>query len=87
MNTGHSVVGKNVRKVDGVKLVTGKPAFTDDVQLPGLLDEVPTVCLESLEVGVPRRRLHAAPLPAAELLKLGLLCRREILEEKHSSSR
>jgi putative selenate reductase molybdopterin-binding subunit len=37
MNTKHSVVGKNVRKVDGVKLVTGKPAFTDDIQLPGML--------------------------------------------------
>jgi len=35
MNT--SVVGKNLRKVDGVKLVTGGAAFTDDVQLPGLL--------------------------------------------------
>jgi putative selenate reductase molybdopterin-binding subunit len=30
-------VGKNVRKVDGVKLVTGRPAFTDDIHLPGLL--------------------------------------------------
>ena len=30
-------VGQNVRKVDGVKLVTGAPAFTDDAQLPGLL--------------------------------------------------
>ena len=32
-----SVVGKNVRKVDGLKLVTGSPAFTDDVYLPGML--------------------------------------------------
>src|SRR5579872_5442730 len=32
-----SVVGKNVRKVDGVKLVTGAPAFTDDIQLTGML--------------------------------------------------
>jgi putative selenate reductase molybdopterin-binding subunit len=32
-----SVVGKNLRKVDGVKLVTGGAAFTDDIQLPGLL--------------------------------------------------
>jgi putative selenate reductase molybdopterin-binding subunit len=31
------VVGKNVRKVDGVKLVTGRPAFADDVHIPGLL--------------------------------------------------
>ena len=31
------VVGKNLRKVDGVKLVTGAPAFTDDVHLPGML--------------------------------------------------
>jgi putative selenate reductase molybdopterin-binding subunit len=37
MTTGHSVVGQNVRKVDGVKLVTGRPAFTDDIHLPGLL--------------------------------------------------
>jgi putative selenate reductase molybdopterin-binding subunit len=35
MNT--SVVGKNLRKVEGVKLVTGAPAFTDDIQLPGML--------------------------------------------------
>jgi putative selenate reductase molybdopterin-binding subunit len=35
MNT--SVVGKNLRKVDGVKLVTGRAAFTDDIQLPGML--------------------------------------------------
>jgi putative selenate reductase molybdopterin-binding subunit len=32
-----AIVGKNVRKVDGYKLVTGGAAFTDDVQLPGLL--------------------------------------------------
>src|SRR5664279_5616091 len=31
------VVGRNVRKVDGVKLVTGGAAFTDDIQLPGML--------------------------------------------------
>ena len=31
------VVGHNVRKVDGVKLVTGGAAFTDDVHLPGML--------------------------------------------------
>src|ERR1017187_3264277 len=31
------VVGRNVRKVDGVKLVTGGAAFTDDVQIPGML--------------------------------------------------
>jgi putative selenate reductase molybdopterin-binding subunit len=33
----NAVVGKNVRKVEGVKLVTGRPAFTDDIQLPGML--------------------------------------------------
>jgi len=33
MNT----VGHNVRKVDGVKLVTGRPAFTDDIHIPGML--------------------------------------------------
>ena len=32
-----TTVGQNVRKVDGVKLVTGAPAFTDDIQLQGLL--------------------------------------------------
>jgi putative selenate reductase molybdopterin-binding subunit len=32
-----SVVGKNLRKVDGVQLVTGEPAFTDDIQMPGML--------------------------------------------------
>jgi len=37
MNNGRLVVGHNLRKVDGVKLVTGRPAFTDDIQLPGLL--------------------------------------------------
>lgn len=31
------VVGQNERKVDGVKLVTGGAAFTDDVYLPGML--------------------------------------------------
>src|SRR5579871_2875101 len=37
MIDGHNVVGKNVRKVDGVKLVTGKPAFTDDIEMSGML--------------------------------------------------
>ncbi len=32
-----AVVGQNVRKVDGTKLVTGGAAFTDDIHLPGLL--------------------------------------------------
>jgi putative selenate reductase molybdopterin-binding subunit len=32
-----NVVGQNLRKVDGVKLVTGRPAFTDDIHLPGML--------------------------------------------------
>jgi putative selenate reductase molybdopterin-binding subunit len=31
------VVGRNVRKVDGVKLITGGAAFTDDVNVPGML--------------------------------------------------
>src|ERR1019366_188203 len=36
--SGHRlVVGRNVRKVDGVKLVTGGAAFTDDVSIPGML--------------------------------------------------
>jgi putative selenate reductase molybdopterin-binding subunit len=33
----HAVVGQNLRKVDGVKLVTGGAAFTDDIHLPGML--------------------------------------------------
>jgi putative selenate reductase molybdopterin-binding subunit len=37
MSGKHSIVGKNLRKVDGYKLVTGRPAFTDDIRLPGLL--------------------------------------------------
>ena len=37
MSNGHTVVGQNLRKVDGVKLVTGGQAFTDDIDLPGLL--------------------------------------------------
>ncbi len=31
------VVGKPERKVDGVKLATGRPAFTDDIELRGML--------------------------------------------------
>jgi putative selenate reductase molybdopterin-binding subunit len=31
------VVGQPVRKVDGVKLATGRPVFTDDVELEGML--------------------------------------------------
>jgi len=37
MSGDRLVVGRNVRKVDGVKLVTGGAAFTDDVQIPGML--------------------------------------------------
>jgi len=37
MGTTHSIVGKNLKKVDGFKLVTGRPAFTDDIHLPGML--------------------------------------------------
>lgn len=37
MGSGRSVVGKNAVKVDGVKLVTGRPAFTDDIHIPGML--------------------------------------------------
>jgi putative selenate reductase molybdopterin-binding subunit len=33
----NTIVGANVRKVDGVKLVTGGAAFTDDIHLPGML--------------------------------------------------
>jgi putative selenate reductase molybdopterin-binding subunit len=35
--SGSQIVGKSVRKVDGVKLVTGRPAFTDDIHMPGML--------------------------------------------------
>ena len=37
MSSERSIVGKNFKKVDGVKLVTGRPAFTDDIQLQGML--------------------------------------------------
>ncbi|MDR3677556.1 MAG: molybdopterin-dependent oxidoreductase [Acidobacteriota bacterium] len=37
MSSNRSVVGKNLQKVDGFKLVTGRPAFTDDIHIPGLL--------------------------------------------------
>jgi putative selenate reductase molybdopterin-binding subunit len=37
MSGDRLVVGHNVRKVDGVKLVTGGAAFTDDVHIPGML--------------------------------------------------
>jgi len=33
----HRVVGRRVRKVDGTKLVTGRTAFTDDFEMPGML--------------------------------------------------
>lgn len=33
----HAVVGHKVRKVDAAKLAAGRPAFTDDIHLPGLL--------------------------------------------------
>ncbi len=36
-SNGNAVVGHDVRKVEGVKLATGRPAFTDDIQLPGML--------------------------------------------------
>lgn len=34
---GLSVVGQAVRSIDAVKLVTGKPTFTDDIELRGML--------------------------------------------------
>jgi putative selenate reductase molybdopterin-binding subunit len=37
VSTDLSVVGRAERKVDAVKLVTGKPAFVDDIDLRGLL--------------------------------------------------
>ena len=35
--SGRKVVGHNVRKVEGHKLVTGAPAFTDDIEMQGML--------------------------------------------------
>ena len=35
--TPHATVGKPERKVDAVKLVQGKPAFTDDLEMRGML--------------------------------------------------
>jgi putative selenate reductase molybdopterin-binding subunit len=37
MSRDYAIVGKRAKKVDGFKLVTGRPAFTDDIVLPGLL--------------------------------------------------
>jgi putative selenate reductase molybdopterin-binding subunit len=37
MSHDYNVVGKRVTKVDGIKLVTGRPAFTDDIVVPGML--------------------------------------------------
>lgn len=37
VSTNLNIVGKAERKVDAVKLVTGKPAFVDDIELRGLL--------------------------------------------------
>jgi putative selenate reductase molybdopterin-binding subunit len=37
MSSERRVAGKNLRKVDGVSLVTGGPAFTDDIHIPGML--------------------------------------------------
>ncbi len=34
---GRGVVGRSERKLDGPKLVAGLPAFTDDMQMPGML--------------------------------------------------
>ena len=33
----YAVVGHNVQKLDAAKLVAGRPAFTDDIHLPGML--------------------------------------------------
>jgi putative selenate reductase molybdopterin-binding subunit len=37
ISTELSIVGKSERKVDAVKLVTGKPAYVDDIELRGML--------------------------------------------------
>jgi putative selenate reductase molybdopterin-binding subunit len=37
MKTELSVVGRRARKVDAVKLVTGRGTFADDIEIPGLL--------------------------------------------------
>src|SRR2546425_626441 len=37
VSTDLNIVGKAERKVDAVKLVTGKPAFVDDIELRGML--------------------------------------------------
>jgi hypothetical protein len=42
----------------------------DRIKVPGLLHEAAVICLEHLEVGVPRRGLHAPTLTAAELPQL-----------------
>lgn len=37
MSDSYHVVGKNVQKLDGIKLVTGQPCFSDDVHPHGML--------------------------------------------------
>ncbi|MDW8239773.1 MAG: molybdopterin cofactor-binding domain-containing protein [Acidobacteriota bacterium] len=37
MSDDFNVVGKSERRVDAVKLALGKPAFVDDIELPGML--------------------------------------------------
>jgi putative selenate reductase molybdopterin-binding subunit len=37
LRPARATVGQSVRKVDGVKLVTGREAFTDDFHMPGML--------------------------------------------------
>jgi len=37
MSGKYSTIGKRAQKVDGIKLVTGRAAFTDDVHIPGML--------------------------------------------------
>jgi len=63
MTNGRAIVEKNVRKVDGIKLVTGQPAFTDDIRLPGMLygKILPSPHAHARIQGIDVRKAQALP--------------------------
>jgi putative selenate reductase molybdopterin-binding subunit len=63
LNGELKVVGKNVRKVDGVKLVTGRSAFTDDISMLGMLygKILPSPYAHARIASIDVRRARALP--------------------------
>ncbi|MGA3324319.1 MAG: molybdopterin cofactor-binding domain-containing protein [Terriglobia bacterium] len=63
MTSKHSIVGRNLRKVDGFKLVTGRPAFTDDIHIPGMLygKILPSPHAHARIKGIDTRKAKALP--------------------------